>query len=223
MGNVGVGESGHVTIDATIFRARLLANVSWKAATILPMAVQAAVPEILRSFLARGQYMGIVTGDATQLALARLKTAAGVHLFDLTDGPEVIGHLGRKHKDGAKLEQGQTGAKVEDLLAAPDYSTAELSLQMALLANRLAQGWVEAAGIDNRIVQALKNLTARAPVHVQFPWAVAAFTTNGKPPREKGLGIAVHRVGDGLEVVGVAKQAFRLDRPAGKQRFPKSR
>src|SRR5882762_1482897 len=114
------------------------------------MAVQAALAVVVQSLLDGRQLVWIVARDAAHFPLARLKTAAGVHLFDVTDGLVARREFRRHHEDRPKLLQGEARAIVERL---PTLAyKPRLPLEMALLANGLTQGGREVTGIYDRVI-----------------------------------------------------------------------
>src|SRR6516164_11769925 len=105
--------------------------------------------------------------------------------------------------------QGQPRSIIEGLPAAPNNSA--FTLKMALLADRVPQGWLHTPGIDDGIVHARDVVAELAPLDVQFPGAVAPFTANCIATKE-GRSIAVERVLDRLGPVAVAEKTVRLNR-----------
>src|SRR5262249_15075580 len=96
--------------------------------------------------------------------------------------------------------------------AAAAAQDAELAVEVALLADGLAQGRLEAPRVDDGVVQLpLPGLAALVPADVQLAGAVAALAADGVTT-EDGLPVAVDGVLDRLGPVGVAEHAHGHDR-----------
>src|SRR5262249_32220693 len=92
----------------------------------------------------------------------------------------------------------------------PPADDALLALEVALLADRLAQGVLQPGGVDDGVV-APRDLLARLPAaDVQLAGAVAALAADGVAVEDR-LPVAVERVRDVVRVVAVAEQAAGRD------------
>src|SRR5437879_4109160 len=115
------------------------------------MTVQAALAVVVQPPFGGRQLVWIVAGDAAHFPIAGLKTATGVHLFDVTDGLVARRGFRRPHEDRPELLQGQARAIIERLPALA-YKP-RLPLEVALLADGLAQGGRQVTGIYDRVIR----------------------------------------------------------------------
>src|SRR5215213_1584780 len=104
----------------------------------------------------------------------------------------------------------QAGAVVELAAAARHHSL--LALQVALLANGVAERHLQPGRVDDAVVGAVRRPRA-VPADVQLARPVAALAADRVAP-EGRLAVAVDRALDVVSVVAVAEQAPRRDRAA---------
>src|SRR5579884_1854768 len=166
------------------------------------MACQAAVAIVARFLFGWRQLVWIMAGDAAELTGAGLEAAAGIHLLDVAGELAGTALAHRSDKHGPEIGKRQSGPEIEGLPSPAEH--ASNPLQMALLADRLAQGRRQAGGIDDGIVGSRQRPGLRL-ADVQFARPVAALTAN-RQAIEYRLLIAIAGSADRLGLVGVAEQ-----------------
>src|SRR5262245_9823451 len=125
---------------------------------------------------------------------ARLEATALVHLLDMTDRLWGLAGLGDPNELGPEGLRRQAGAEVVKLAAA--VQTAERSLEVALLADGLAECRLQPARVDDGVVHRIRDrLGPHAASDVQLPGAVTALAAD-RVPVEHRFGVAVHRARD---------------------------
>src|SRR5690242_7253415 len=117
--------------------------------------------------------MGIMAGDTAQRSLAFPVAAAFAHLFHLADCLTLLGQLRPAFEDRLEGIKRQAGTIVERPPAVA--GNARLALEMALLTNRVTQKRLQAAGVDDSVVQLGRGIAALAALHVERARAVTAL------------------------------------------------
>ena len=215
MGDVAGGKTLHVAGDAVVPRRCLdPLGVRLAAGLVLVTRLTTAAVEC-HPFRRCRHGMRIVAGSAAQPAGTGLETAALIHLLDVADGPAARPKFGRADENGPELVQRQPRPVVERLPATP--LLAPFTLEVALLADPLTQLGRQVAGIDNGVVEVSGRLGLLAPfTNVQLAGTVAALAANGEAA-EEGRFVAIERIGDRLDPVGVTEQAARHDDPLARE------
>jgi len=105
--------SRHVALQTVVVLTSLLANLERQAATRIFVTTLAALAIEGDALLGSGINVRVMAGDASHAAVAGTKTAAGVHLFHLTD--EFLGSRSRRrpHINRQEHVPGQAGAEIE--------------------------------------------------------------------------------------------------------------
>src|SRR5262249_51623535 len=129
------------------------------------------------------------------------KTPAGTHLLERAGRIKVTRYTVRRDKNRPEEIEGQSRTVVKRL--APHADDPPLSLQMALLADGVAESGRKMAWVDNGVVKLTRAVMG---LDVQLAGTVAALAADGMPTKERRL-IVVDRVGYRLHAVDVAKQA----------------
>src|SRR5205085_920056 len=132
-----------------------------------------------------------------------LVTQALVHLLDVADGLFLLTLARTAHVDRPELLQRHPRPIVVEPPAAPQDAGG--ALEVALLAHRLAQGWIEPFRMD--------DVVFCGGADVPLARAMTALAADGVPAEDR-LAIAVARVLDRLDAIGVTVQASPLDEPA---------
>ena len=194
----------HVARDAAIIPAPRQAHGVGQRATLAVVARQALLAEVVRLLGRRGDLMRVVARDAAEPPPALAVATAGPHLLDV---PHRLAPLVRATEDREEVGRGQTGAIVERL---PTRSVnAMVAQEVALLADGLAEAGLQVPRVDDRRVPLIDQLLA---AHMQLARAVAAFAADRVAP-EEGLLVSIDGLRHRLDMVGMAEQAGRLDRP----------
>src|SRR5438128_1250597 len=174
VGDIGAAEARHVTGSAVVLL--LLPPRCGQTAAGLLMTAQAARAVVGRFFLRLGQKVRIVAGNAAQLAAARLVTAAVEHLAHVADRLGFIMEPGPGNINRPEQVERQARAKIKRLpVAARD---ARLAVEMALLADRFAQGRLQMPWIDDRVVSPLDGCCGLAAGDVQCAGTMTALAAN---------------------------------------------
>jgi hypothetical protein len=134
---------------AIIHSAAFQPHTYRQAATLIAVALQAAIPKIGRGFARLWNSMGIVAGDAPEPAAAGAETEALSQLFELADNT-VLGRASCPFQDRPEFMKRQSRTVV--LIPTVGAKDAPITVQVALLANGIPQRRFQKNGVDDRHV-----------------------------------------------------------------------
>jgi hypothetical protein len=163
------------------------------------MASETPAAEILHFPLRFGQRVWIMAGNAAELALAAPKATAAVDLLGMASGCLAVTEIVRPHKHRQKQVQGKARPIVEEL--SPASQNAAFSLKMALLADGVAQGRSQPAGVNNGVLHSLIVLLG---LDVQFARSMTALAADGVAAKDRQL-VTVYGVRDGFHLIAMAE------------------
>jgi hypothetical protein len=140
------------------------------------MASLAALSVIIYFLRGFGIEMRIMAGNAAQFVATRLKSTAGIHLFDVANGFLLVKPLGGSHINGNKCVQGEAGTIIRQRLI--PFFDAKLSLQMTLLAHAFTQHRLEANGVDNRVIEPVNCRMALPFLNMNLPGTMTTLAAD---------------------------------------------
>src|SRR6516225_2958101 len=168
----------------------------------------AAIPIVGDLTVSGRQAVRIMTRNTSHLAGALLVAATGGHLFDLPHRPEFIRKFRRSNERSQEQVQGQPRPIFPEL--PPPARNPPFSLQMALLADRIAQHGGQMAWMDN-VLPSSAAFSIFLPAHVQIPGTMATLAADCLALEVRQVK-PVHGILHRLNLIGVAEQAVRADR-----------
>ncbi len=210
MRNVRAAVLAHVAIDATIVGLLALSLRDVHFASVRLVALQTATAIKLNPLVLVRPVVRIVTRNAAEFSLAGNVAAALLHLLELAHRAITLHHFRNENVDRPELVQRQTRAKIEGLAAAPQ--TAVLPLQMALLANGVAQPRLQLRRVHDRVVVFVGFGAVFALLDVEFAWAVATLATNAQAGKCRFI-VSVLSSVNRVRLVAVTIQAFDVNGP----------
>src|SRR5205807_9764079 len=140
------------------------------------MALQTALAVVSRRLVACRQAVRIMARDATQFPLARLIATALIHLFDLVDGFVVFVDFRLANENGLKEIERQT----RPIIKRPPAAARDrfLTLQVALLADLVAQMGLQAARVDDGVIDFARVCAARSTSNMKFTGSMTALAAD---------------------------------------------
>lgn len=160
-------------------------------------------------FVRRGrQHVWIVATRTTHFPLRGNRALAVPQLLDLAH--RFLRRCVALHEDRLKRLERETRAKIEHV--SPSADDAAFPLQVALLANRIAEARLEMLGVDDTRIGNDRWLERELLVDMQFARPVATFATDRRLHAESRLHVSIDRPRNVLHPVDVAIKATRLNR-----------